>query len=186
MAGPGRPRKEEGKDIRPEIGTQPDVNKMSEQDKVRAATGKQPVLDASHYQRLPEYKDKTLFWCSDENGEVDRWFSLGAQPVKRRSKSQIIYPGINDQGGTSEYEYKVVDKDKSGNPIKNYLLFMDKDEYHKYRIQPNIDKNETILRSMRAGQLNNDGAAVMPGVKGLKTYAPNAGSGQGLELTHDV
>jgi len=178
--------KKQNKDIRPEIGAQDDVNKMSEKDKIRAATGKQPVLDPSYYLTLPEYKDKTLFYCSDEHGEVDRMLSLGAQPVPRRSKSAKIFKGINDQV-TGEWESKVVDKDKAGNPIRNYLLFMDKDDYHKYRIQPNVDKNEAILQSMKIGVANTE-ASVMPGVKGLKTYAPltTAGGDKGLEITHDA
>lgn len=178
--------KQANKNIRAEIGTQPDVNKMSEKDKIRAATGKQPVLDPSYYLTLPEYKDKTLFYCSDEHGEVDRMLQLGAKPVPRRSKSTEIFKGINDEV-SNEWEFKVVDKDKAGNPIRNYLLFMDKDEYHKYRIQPNIDKNETIMQSMRVGKLNSQ-ERVMPGVTGLRTYAPKTTEGgeNGLEITHDA
>ncbi|GAG23058.1 unnamed protein product [marine sediment metagenome] len=179
--------KQQNKNIRAEVGTQPDVNKMSESDKVRAATGKQPVLDPSYYLTLPEYKDKTLFYCSDENGEVDRMLSLGARPVPRRSKSAEVFKGINDSV-SNEWEFKVVDKDKAGNPIRNYLLFMDAAEYHKYRIQPNIDKNKTIMDSMGIGVLNNEGT-VMPGVKGLRTYGGNVGNGEtGLrtEVTHEA
>jgi hypothetical protein len=179
-------RKQENKNLRPEIGAQAEVNKMSETDKIRALTGKQKVLDPSHYQAMPEYKDKTLFYCSDENGEVDRMLSAGAQPVPRKSKSATAYKGINDQV-SSEWEFKVVDKDKAGNPIRNYLLFMDKDDYYNYRIKPNDDRNAAIMQTMKMGQLNSN-EAVMPGVKGLKTYAPNttAGGDRGLEVTHDV
>lgn len=179
-------RKQENKNIRPEIGTQSDVNKMSETDKIRALTGKQKVLDPSHYQAMPEYKDKTLFYCSDENGEVDRMLSAGAKPVPRRSKSTQVYKGINDQV-SNDYEFKVVDKDKAGNPIRNYLLFMNKDEYYRCRIKPNEDRNEAIMKTMKMGQLNSS-EKVMPGVTGLRTYAPKTteGGDNGLEITHEV
>lgn len=185
----GRKPKNENKDIRNPIGEETDSNKMSEDDKIRAATGKQRRLDCSHYQRMPEYQERQLFYAHDEHGELDTWLGLGAEPVARRSKSTKIWPGINDQGGT-EWEYTVVDTDKSGNPIKAYLLHMDKDDYKKYKIQPKIDRNAEIEKRLNIGVANVEGNE-MPGqhVKGLKTYAPQVGGGKvGLrtEITHDV
>ena len=54
--------KGEGKNVRAPIGEESDVNKLSHEDKVRMATGKQLRLDASFYERLPEYQGKQLFW----------------------------------------------------------------------------------------------------------------------------
>jgi hypothetical protein len=169
---------------------------MSKAEEIRAATGKQMRLDWAHYRRMPQYDGFTLFGCNDENGEVDSWLQLGAEPVKRKAKSRKIFPGINDKS-TSEYEYVEVGKDDSGNAIKCYLLFIPDERYYELKIKPQRDRNQAIRQSMGMGEMDNDGQGkVMPNVKGIRTYAPNTtvngesvGDGhRGLntEVTHEA
>lgn len=180
------PNKNANKNLRAPIGEE-STYKMTDAEKIRAATGKQRRLDASHYERMPEYQGMQLFYCSDEHGEVDTWLGLGARPVPRRSKSREVFAGINDKG-SSEWEYTVVDKDKSGNEIRNYLLFIPAELYQKYKLDPQRQRNNEIKARLQSGIIN-DESPPMPGVTGLKTYAPEVGAHQrGLqtETTHDV
>lgn len=182
--GPGRPPKNANKDIRNEIGA--DVQyKMTDAEKIRAATGKRRKMDASHYLRMEEYKNKQLFWCPHD--EADYMIAAGAVPVRRRSVATEIYKGINDSS-TSEYESRVVDTDKDGNKVMNFLLCMDKDEYDRIRLAPQRARNEDIQRRLKYGMVNSD-ESVMPSVRGLQTYAPDVGNmekGLRTELTHEV
>jgi hypothetical protein len=188
--------KNENKNIRSELGAEESPHKMSKSEEIRVATGKQMRLDWSHYRRLPEYDGFTLFGCNDENGEVDSWLQLGAEPVKRRAKSRKIFPGLNDKS-TSEYEYVEVGKDEAGNPIKCYLLSMPEERYHELKIGPQNTRNQAIRESMGMGVMDNDGQGkVMPHIGGIRTYAPKTevngrqvGDGhRGLntEVTHEA
>lgn len=172
------------------IGTQTSVNKMTDTEQVRTAIGNQLRIDYTHYLRMPEYQDKQLF-LAHSNGEVDRWLALGAQPVPRVSQSQKIYKGINDRMDTEYQVYPAVSV-IDGIPVDAFLLFIDKDEYHRLKIAPLQNRNAEIERAMGIGKAD-EGGAVMPQVKGLKTYAPNVSSDatglqirRGGELVHDV
>lgn len=174
------------KNIRAPIGEEPDVNKLSQAEKVRMATGKQLNLDASFYERLPEYQGMQLFYENDENGAVEKWLHLGAELVPRRNKSLKEFKGFTDQA-TSEWECTPVGTDNTGKPMLCYLLFMPAEEYQALRVAPKEQRNEEILEALGMGKSQADGS-VMSNVKGIKTYAPNnpVGKGQGFEQTHDV
>jgi len=177
------------KSVRAPIGEQSSVNKMTDAEKSRVAIKTSMRLDPDHYLRMPEYQDMQLFWASTDKGEVDKWLSLGAQPVPRKAKAATIYKGINDRCN-SEYEMVPAVSVIEGIPIDNYLLFMTKEDYQKYRIDPKDARNAEIRKAMGIGKANVAGAegqegAVMPGVKGLKTYAPNVSQqSTGLEVMH--
>jgi hypothetical protein len=182
--------KNQGKNARAPIGDQSDANKMTDAEKARVAIGHQKRLDADHYLRMPEYKDKQLFWALS-NGEADKWLSLGAQPVPRRSKSAKIYKGINDRLD-SEYEMVPSVSVVEGVPIDAFLLVMDNEDYKKYRIDPKEARNTEIRNAMGIGKADEE-ARVMPNVKGLKSYAPNVSATKtgldvvrGGELQHDM
>ena len=186
MAGPGRPRKLQDKDIREPIGEEASVNKLSQSDKIRMAIGKQLRLDASFYERLPEYQDMQLFWENDVDGAVEKWLHLGAELVPRRNKSLKHFKGFTDRA-ESEWECVPVGSTDSGQPMLCYLLFMKAEEYHALRIKPKEDRNSEILDALGMGkpQVENK---VMPNVQGIRTYAPNnpVGTGQGFEQTHEA
>lgn len=174
------------KNIRAPIGEESDINKLSQADKVRMATGKQLNLDASFYERLPEYQDMQLFYENDENGAVEKWLHLGAELVPRRNKSLKEFKGFTDQA-SSEWECTPVGTDATGKPMLCYLLFMPAEEYQVLRVDPKENRNAEVLEALGMGKSQAEGQ-VMSNVKGLKTYAPNnpAGNKQGFEQTHDV
>jgi hypothetical protein len=178
--------KENDKNIRSPIGEESSVNKMNESDKVRLAMGQQRRLDASFYERLPEYADKQLFWENNADGAVEKWLHLGADLVPRRSKSLKEFKGFTDRA-ESEWECVPVGQTDTGQPLLAYLLSMPADDYHKYRVAPKEARNTEILDALGMGKSQSEGA-VMSNVKGIKTYAPNnpVGTGKGFEQTHDV
>ncbi len=178
--------KEQNKNIRAPIGEESSVNKMGHDDKVRMAMGKQLNLDASFYERLPEYQDMQLFWENDDNGAVEKWLHLGAELVPRRSKSLKEFKGFTDRA-TSEWECVPVGSNSSGQPMLCYLLFMPAEDYKKLRIDPKEQRNSEIIDALGMGKSQADGA-VMSNVKGIRTYAPNnpVGQGKGFEQTHDA
>lgn len=177
-------------DTRAPIGEESGVNKMTDEERYRTATAEKQRLDVSHYLRMSEYRDKQLFWALS-NGEADRWISVGAIPVKRKNKSTIIYPGVNDRLDT-EYEMVPAVSVEDGVKIDAFLLFMTKENYKKYRTDPKEARNREIREAMGIGIVDDD-AKVMAAVKGLKTYAPHVGNNKkgldtmhGGELIHDV
>ena len=174
------------KNIRAPIGEEAETNKMSQSDKIRMATGKQLNLDPSFYERLPEYADMQLFYENDENGAVERWLHLGAELVPRRNKSLKEFKGFTDKA-TSEWECTPVGTDAAGKPMLCYLLFMPAKEYQALKVAPKEERNAEILGALGMGKSQAEGA-VMPNVKGIKTYAPNnpVGEGRGFEQTHDA
>ena len=178
--------KEGDKNIRAPIGDEVVTNKLSQSDKVRMATGKQLNLDASFYERLPEYEGMQLFYENDENGAVEKWLHLGAGLVKRRSKSLKEFKGFTDRA-TSEWECTPVGTDNTGKPLLCYLLFMPAEDYQALKIDPKEARNKEILTALGMGKSQAEGA-VMSNVKGIKTYAPNnpVGDGKGFEQTHDA
>jgi hypothetical protein len=174
------------KDIRAPIGEEAATNKMSQGDKIRMATGKQLNLDASFYERLPKYQSMQLFYENDENGAVERWLHIGAELVPRQSKSLKEFKGFTDRA-TSEWECTPVGTDATGKPLLCYLLFMPAEDYQTLRVAPKENRNAEILGALGMGKSQAEGA-VMPNVKGIKTYAPNnpVGEGRGFEQTHDA
>ena len=179
------------KDTRAPMGEESTVNKITDAEKTRMAMGPQLRIDTSHYERMPEYQDMQLFGALSD-GDVDRWIALGAKPVPRASKAGIIYKGINDRMD-SEYQIYPAVSVVEGRPIDMFLLFMPKEEYQKYKIDPIDHRNAEIRKAMGIGKADTDGEAVMTNVKGLKTYAPNVSADtqgldirQGGELTHNV
>jgi len=178
---PETTQKDGDKNIRAPIGEEKSVNKLSQTEKIRLAMGKQTRLDASFYERLPEYQDMQLFWENDTDGAVEKWLELGAQPVPRKSRSVKSYEGITDSS-VSQWEVRQV-----GAGVKCYLMFMPADEYQALRIDPKEARNAELTQAMGIGKVSED-ARVMPGVKGIKTYAPNlpTGGGRGFEQIHDA
>ena len=177
--------KNQDKNIRPPIGEESAINKMSQSDKVRMATGKQMRLDATFYEQLPEYREMQLFWENDMDGAVERWLHLGAELVPRRNKSLKYFKGFTDRA-ESEWECVPVGSNDSGQPILCYLLFMLASDYQTLRIAPKEERNKEILKALGMGKSQTD--AVMSNVEGIQTYAPNnpVGARQGFEQTHDV
>lgn len=172
------------------IGNESSVNKMDDAEKTRMAIGPQLRIDTHHYEMMPEYKDMQLFGALSD-GDVDRWLALGAKPVPRVSKASTIYKGINDRLQTEYQVYPAVSV-VEGRPIDMFLLFMPREDYQKFKINPLNKRNEEIRAAMGIGKVDPE-ARVMSNVTGLKTYAPNVGDGKkgldverGGELTHDV
>lgn len=178
--------KEQEKNVRAPIGEETTINKMSNDDKVRLAQGRQARLDASFYERLPEYQDKQLFWENDTDGAVEKWLHLGAELVPRRNKSLKHFKGFTDRTA-SEWECVPVDSDRTGRPILCYLMFLPIDDYHALRIAPKEVRNQEILKALGIGK-GQEGTKVMPGVSGIKTYAPinPVGTEKGFEQVHDA
>jgi len=177
--------KNAGKNIRPPVGVEATANKLSQADKIRMATGKQLRLDASFYERLPEYSEMQLFWENDEDGAVERWLHLGAALVPRKSKSLKHFKGFTDRA-ESEWECVPVGTTNTGNTLLCYLLFLPKDEYHALRIAPKEQRNQEVMAALGQGKAPED-AKVMGSVTGIQTYAPNLPTGgKGLEITHDA
>lgn len=182
--------KNTNKSIRQPINEQESVNKMTDAEKVRVATGKQARLDVDHYLRDPQYAGMTFFLCSTEDGDVDRWLGLGARPIPRKSKATQVYKGLNDNIASEWAVFPGVGVDHAGNSVANYLLMLPEDEYHKLRVQPKLDRNKAILDALGQGKITEESKA-MPQVTGLKTYAPTLpDGGKGLsqeqEHTYDV
>ncbi len=178
------------KETRSTIGNQSSVNKMDDAEKTRMAIGPQLRIDTHHYEVMSEYKDMQLFGALSD-GDVDRWLALGAKPVPRVSKSSVIYKGINDRLDTEYQVYPAVSV-VEGRPIDMFLLYMPREDYQKFKINPLNKRNEEIRSAMGIGRVDEE-SRVMSNVKGLKTYAPNVGDGdtglsikRGSELTHDV
>jgi hypothetical protein len=178
------------RETRAPIGNQSSVNKMDDAEKTRNAIGQQLRLDTRHYEMMPEYADMQLFGALS-NGDVDMWLDLGAQPVPRASKTGKIYKGINDRLD-SEYQIYPAVSHIDGNPVDMFLLFMPKEDYQKYKIDPLNKRNQEIQTAMGIGKVSEEDR-VMSNVKGLKTYAPSVGDGKsgldiqrGGEVTHDA
>lgn len=177
--------KQQNKNIRQPVGEESSVNKLSQEERVRMAMGRQSRLDASFYERLPEYQGKQLFWCNDLDGEVEKWLHLGAELVPRKTKSLKEFKGFTDNRSLSEWEsVPGVGSDEGGRPITCYLMVMDAEDYHALRIAPKEARNQEILTALGVGKTEEK---VMPNIKGLKTYAPNLPTGgKGFEQQHDV
>jgi len=158
-------------DVRPPIGESDTDVKLTatESSKIRAATGRNLRMDASYYLGLPEYKDMTLFWKHDNDGSIDVALDLGAQLVPKRKSRVPQYKGVNDRG-TSEYECKPGVYMDQGYPVTAYLMAMPKEEYHKYYIQPNRDRNAELQEALTRGQVDAKAKAVG---SALETYAAN-------------
>jgi len=178
------------RESRAPIGNQTTVNKMTDAEKTRMAIGPQLRIDTSHYEQMEDYRGMQLFGALSD-GDVDRWLALGAKPVPRVSKAGKIYKGINDRLDTEYQIYPAVSV-VDGRPVDMFLLYMPKEDYDKYKLEPLRKRNEEIKQAMGIGRIDED-SRVMSNVKGLKTYAPNVGGGEtGLstvrsgELTHDV
>lgn len=180
------------------IGEQPDSNKttsldMSPAEQQQIAMGKSLRMDVSHYLRMPEYQDKTLFWASTEGGDLERWLSLGAQPVRRVNRAGRIFKGLNDHQNTEYEKVENVSEGAGGRPVDNILLFLPDDDYERLRVEPNRNRNKEIARSMGMGHIPDGANPNMPGVTGLRSYAPYVDSaktqkgvavGVGEEITH--
>jgi hypothetical protein len=99
-----------------------------------------------------------------------------------------VFKGINDRS-TDQYEIAHSVSVVDGIPEDNFLMFMPKDLYDETFISPLRARNEEISQAMGIGKPDAE-SVTMPGVTGLKTYAPNVGNGEtGLstrQLTHDV
>ena len=184
--------KSKDKGTRAPVGEEESVHKFTDADKHRMATGVRRRMDIDHYLRMPEYKDSQLFWATSRNGDVESKIALGAQPVPKIGAAGKVFKGINDRS-TDQYEIAHgVSVGKDGVSEDNYLMFMPKEAYEATFIKPLQNRNDEIRKAMGIGKPDAD-AVTMPGVTGLKTYAPNVGNGEtGLstiqagEMIHDV
>jgi len=178
----GKPNKEE----RSPVGQQKTALKMDMDEKVRIAIGQNTRLDASYYERQPEYKGMTFFWENDTNGAVERWLHIGASLTKRTSKILKKFKGFTDRS-ESEWECVPVGSDTTGQAMMAYLLYLPEEEYHALRIAPKEKRNREILDALGMGKAQVD-SQVMPSTTGIKTYAPNnrVGTGKGFEQLHDA
>ncbi len=149
--------------------------------KIRMAQGKQRRLDASYYENLPEYQNKSFMWINDMDGDVEKWLHLGAELVPRQNKSMRYYEGFTDRAASEWEMVPGVGSDDKGNTITAYLLMMDADLYHQLKIQPQADKNNHIRNAMG---VNIDSESKKLG-GGLQTYSPNLPTGgQGFQQIH--
>lgn len=174
----------EGKNIRAPIGQEVTIGRLSKDDKVRMAQGRQTSLDASFYERLPEYQDRQLFWENNINGAVEMWLQLGAELVQRQSKALKHYKGFTDRAA-SEWECVPVGSDDSGKTMMCYLLSLSKQEYYDLRIAPNRARNREITQALKRGKTQEQ---VMKEIQGIQTYAPvnPDGKSQGFDQTHET
>lgn len=177
--------KSNDKNTRAKVGEEESVHKMVKVDQHRAATGPRLRMDISHYLAMPEYKEMRLFWATSRNGDVESWIAAGAQPVPKRGKAAKTYAGINDR---QEDQYEIAHSVSvvDGVPEDNFLMFLPEEIYHDLRVAPHQTRNMEINATMGIGKADSE-AVTMPGVKGLKTYAPNVGNGErGLSTRHDA
>lgn len=142
-------------------------------------------MDVSFYERLPEYKDMTLFWENNINGAVERWLQLGAELVPRKTQSLKKFKGFTDQV-SGEWECRAVGTDDAGKTMMAYLLFLPKEEYHELRIAPREKRNKDMEKSLKIGASQTK--QVDANTTGIKTYAPNnpIGEEKGFEQAHEV
>lgn len=181
--------KSKDKGTRAPVGEEESVHKFSKADKHRMATGVRRRMDISHYELMPEYREMTLFWATSKNGDQHAKIALGAIPVPKAGMSGKVYKGVNDR---SEDQYETVYGVDNEGGENNYLMYMPKDDYFDLFIAPNRKRNQEVRLAMGIGRADAE-SVTMPGVTGLKTYAPNVGNGetglstmQGGELTHPV
>jgi hypothetical protein len=172
------------------VGEKESIHKMDGASKHRPPTGTQARMNVDRYLAMPEYQDKVLFWATSRDGDVEYKISQGAQPVPKVGVASKIYKGINDRV-TDQYEIQHSVSVIDGIPEDNYLLFMTPEDYDRVMLEPDRVRNGEIRKAMGIGRPTAD-SVTMPGVSGLKTYAPNVGGGLfGLsvsrgDLTHDV
>jgi len=166
--------KQTNKDVRAPIAHQEDVNKVSDDEKHRIAYGRVSVLDASYYQRLPEYQGHTLRWFSDRDGTLERAMDLGMQLVPART-DRVRSKALHGDD-TCEWERKAVGSEE-GHTVYNYLCHMPTDEYEKYFLGPQRKRQQDIDDAMKMGRVSSDSPdAKLPGGGEIGTYAARADS----------
>lgn len=162
--------KEADKNVRQPIGEQDDVNKISDDEKMCMATGRQGILDFSYYTKLPQYEKMAWRLVSDADGDLDKCLDLGMKLTELR-KNRTARQQVEKDDRVSEWVRKAVGA-IGGVTEFLYLCHMPEDEYHTYFIQPNRDRQALINNAIGMGKTD----AVTEGIAQIKggdipTYA---------------
>lgn len=150
----------DNKENRAPINQKENINKLSDDDKIRMAMGKHKKLDATYYQSLPEYQGMSWRWENDD--KVDQYLDIGMQLTPRRADRTGNRQINND---LSEWECRSV-----GNGMKAYLLHMPSSDYKKYFTDPKAARRADLERAMTGGKADDDGVGA-----GLQTYGGKIG-----------
>lgn len=151
------------------IQRQPITSRPRNQGKnIRPNLNRNMKLDSEHYEAL--YPDKKFMKINDLDNEVQWWLDRGAVPVQRMTDQRKVYKGLNDKG-ESEYVNWHGGETQSGAPYKVWLLMMEPEDYHKYKIGPQEQRQAEIQKAMRIGKKTAEGES------NDLTYAPNLLSG---------
>jgi hypothetical protein len=158
------------KQMKAPVGEQEDVNKLSDDEKMRMATGRQGVLDAGHYMRMPEYRGMKWAWFHRNDGSLDRALDLGMNLTPVRT-DRVQRKGLG--GEMSEWACKAVGSIEGKTELA-YLCHMPADEYKKYFVDPGRARQSEIDTAMGLGVVS-DSAKDAGG--GLQTYAGKISEG---------
>ena len=141
--------------------------KLTKQERIKSALGRELRLDASHYMRMPKYEGKQFMWINDKNGEVEKWLRNGAALVPRETGIGKEWEGFSSRN-TGQWEcVEGTGTLDSGALHHTYLLIMDAEDYNEIKIEPLKERQREILAALGRGKTKD---AAVGG--GLKTYAP--------------
>lgn len=147
---------------------------------MRRDMGRAKRLDADKYIEI--HKDMTLMWINDIGGDVQRWIDEGAEPVPVVSKSSRTFEGLTDKT-ESQWVRSIGGDDGFGGHFWVYLLMIDPAVYQEIKIDPELERQAAIRRSIKAGV---DQSAYGEGPK-LPSYAPNLPTGgRGLDIQQET
>jgi hypothetical protein len=147
---------------------------------VRRDMGRAKRLDADKYIEI--HQDKTLMWINDMDGDVQRWLDEGAEPVPVISKATRTFEGLTDTV-ESKWVRSIGGDDGRGGHFWVYLLMIDPEVYQQIKIDPELERQAAIRRSIQAGV---DQSKYGEGPK-LPSYAPNLPTGgRGLDIQQET
>lgn len=135
---------------------------------------KQKRLDCSAYQAA--HPDKKFCFINDMDGEVEKYINNGFDPVERMSIGSRKFEGITDRH-EDKWERRVVGTHEGGATMHAYLLMIDAEEYGRIKIQPQVERNAHIQRSMGLAAQSGEADASARDGSGLETYAANLPTG---------
>jgi hypothetical protein len=159
-----------------ELGARKDENPKA----MRRDMGRAKRLDADKYIEI--HQDKTLMWINDIGGDVQRWIDEGAEPVPVASKSSRVFEGLTDKT-ESKWVRGIGGDDGFGGHFWVYLLMIDPAVYQEIKIDPELERQAAIRRSIKAGV---DQSAYGAGPK-LPSYAPNLPTGgRGIDIQQET
>lgn len=159
-----------------ELGARKDENPKA----IRRDMGRAKRLDADKYIEI--HQDKALMWINDIGGDVQRWIDEGAEPVPVVSKSSRTFEGLTDKT-ESQWVRAIGGDDGFGGHFWVYLLMIDPAVYQEIKIDPELERQAAIRRSIKAGVDQSDYSA---GPK-LPSYAPNLPTGgRGIDIQQET